>query len=129
CYLATYDEEDQQCQEHGNRSHDSTAQCFVDRTVDCSCQRRSGVEGSVFTNTVEDDHRIVHRETNYRQQGSNKVLVDLERERNYILQEREYYQHYSYVVQQGDDSAERVSPVAETNEDVKEDQDYRKDCR
>ncbi len=52
------------------------------------------------------------------------MLIDLQRERNDGTREGEYRQGHEYVVQQGYDGTQRITPVAESDEDIQEDHQH-----
>ncbi len=55
------------------------------------------------------------------------MLINFQSERQIeFTGKRENDQRYKYVVQQCYDSSQRISPVAETNKDIKEDHDHGK---
>ena len=76
---------------------------------------------TVFTDTVKYNNCIIHRESDDSQNRGNEVLVNFQREWYYILEERKYGQRYEHVVQQTDNGTERVSPVAESQKDIRDD--------
>lgn len=55
------------------------------------------------------------------------MLVDLKRKRHDVLKERENNQRYKHIMQDGEYGSQRVTPVAEADEDVKKNSNNRKD--
>ena len=84
---------------------------------------------AVFTDPVVHNNGVIHREADHGKYRSDEVLVDLKRERYNILKEREHDQRNKYVVQQGSESSERVSPVAEAYEDIESNDKQRPEGR
>ena len=75
----------------------------------------------VFTDTVEYNHRVVDRITHYGQDGCNKGLVDLQRERQESGQQGEQTQYDNGIVSQSEDGTGTILPFAEPYHNVNED--------
>ena len=121
---ATTDEQDaEQHDQRRERGVDGTSQRLVDGVVEHLLDVLFRVQAEVLTDTVEHHHLIVDRVTDHRQHGTDERLVDLERERHDVLQEREQTDDGQGVEHQSGGRTNREGDVAEAQQDVEEDGD------
>ena len=75
--VATKQEDGQQHHKCGQRGVDRTAQSAVQSQIkDLFAVLFLAVQGEILTDSVKDDHRVVDRVTNDREDGSDEGLVD-----------------------------------------------------
>src|SRR5690554_4454282 len=124
-YLTAKDQQNDYHQESRTRRNDRTGKGFVDGVIEYPRLVLRCTQVDVFPDTVEDDHSIVDRVPNDRQDCGYKHLVDLKGNSKKTC-DRECGKHEQRVVNCRYNGAGTELPGSEAHQDVKENTDQRK---
>lgn len=119
-----HDEDDEQHHDSGTAGVDVTAEGAVHCIVEVGSVASLRGKGQVLTYTVVDNHHVVDRVTDHRQDSGDELLVDFERQ--HIAEEGEHTDGDQGIVAEHEDTTETELPVAESDGDVDKDK-YERD--
>ena len=83
----------------------------------------------VLSDAVKDDHRVVERITDHRQNSRDKGLVDFEAERQEPIPNRKHAQDQEHVVKQSCDRAQTELELVKAHQDIQKDERQRNEHR
>ena len=89
---------------------DRSRKGFIDCAIQCLIQRFLPAFSQIFTNTVEDDDRVVERVTDNREDSSHN------RERHFEMHDLEERERRENIVAGGDQRGKRESPLESDHE-------------